>query len=290
MRVTAPTDKRLRRVQPKPARRRARARSRARRVAIATVAACVALFAAHRCVTVVRELEMFRIDRIVVRGNQRLSDNEVIALLGEIKGRSSLSTDLEELRRGVLNSQWIADAVLHRTLPSTIEVTIQERSPLGIGRIDGQLYLIDQQGVVIDQYTPGYADIDLPIIDGLSSVHGQAQANVHRAILARRLLEALQTKSLASRISEVDVTDARNAVVLVDGDATLIRLGNERFAERLQSYLELVGTLRESVPAIDYVDLRFDGRVYVGPAKRRPVSPTTVRPAPGRSGKLTQSG
>ena len=40
--------------------------------------------------------------------------------------------------------------------------------------------------------------------------------------------------------------------------------------ERLQSYLDLLPALRERIPDIDYVDLRFDERVYVRPQSARP--------------------
>ena len=50
----------------------------------------------------------------------------------------------------------------------------------------------------------------------------------------------------------------------------LIRIGEERFVERIQSYIDLKPTLRERVPSIDYVDLRFDERVYVRPLGQRP--------------------
>lgn len=93
---------------------------------------------------------------------------------------------------------------------------------------------------------------------------------------------------MAGQISQIDVSDSRNAVVLLEGDPTLIRLGNERFVERLQSYYELAPALREQVPAIDYVDMRFDARVYVRPAIRRP-APAADKPNPGR-GPRTQTG
>ena len=70
---------------------------------------------------------------------------------------------------------------------------------------------------------------------------------------------------LASRISQIDVTDVRDAVVILKNDTALIRIGDDQFAERLQSYLDLVSALRETVPQIDYVDLRFGERVYVRP-------------------------
>jgi cell division septal protein FtsQ len=79
-------------------------------------------------------------------------------------------------------------------------------------------------------------------------------------------------------------------VVLLDGDPTLIRLGNERFVERLQSYHELAPALRERVPAIDYVDLRFDERVYVRPARERQSQAGGAKRPPAKSGRPTQTG
>jgi cell division septal protein FtsQ len=71
---------------------------------------------------------------------------------------------------------------------------------------------------------------------------------------------------MAARVSQIDVSDARNAVVLLDGDPTSVRLGDEHFVERLESYVELAPALRERVPEIEYVDMRFGDRVYVRPA------------------------
>jgi cell division protein FtsQ len=270
MAVTAPADRRFRRAHVKPSRKRVALSSRRLRAAIAAVVVGLALYSAHRAVAVVSGLEVFRVSQIKVRGNHRLSNGEVLAMLESLRGRSVLSVDLGQWRRALLNSPWVADASLRRTLPATVEVVILERAPLGIGRINGSLYLVDDRGVVIDEYGPGYADLDLPIIDGLSgrsTAPGENASDVYRAQLARRLLDALRVRNMASQISQIDVRDSRNAVVLLEGDPTLIRLGNERFVERLQSYHDLAPALREQVPAIDYVDLRFDERVYVRPAK-----------------------
>jgi cell division protein FtsQ len=267
MAVAAPADKRFRRAHVKPSRRRSRLPSWKWR---AVAAACLlggAVYAGHRAIAVVVGLDVFHVERITVRGNHRLSNGEVLALVDGLRGRSILKIDLEEWRRALLNSPWVADASLRRTLPSSVEVAILERTPLGIGRINGVLYLVDDRGVPIDEYGPIYADLDLPIIDGFSSVGGDEYADLLRGALARRLIDALRAGNLAGQVSQIDVRDARNAIVLLDGDPTLIRLGHERFVERLQSYLELAPALRERVPSIDYVDLRFDERVYVRPAK-----------------------
>jgi hypothetical protein len=87
-----------------------------------------------------------------------------------------------------------------------------------------------------------------------------------RADLAARVIDAIAPRTdLAQRISQIDVTELHDAVVLLEGDSALLHLGETRFLERLQSYVDLAAALRERVPDIDYVDLRFDERVYVRP-------------------------
>ena len=67
----------------------------------------------------------------------------------------------------------------------------------------------------------------------------------------------------------IDVTDASDAVVLLNNDATLLHLGDEQFVERLDRYRDLAQAIRASVPEIDYVDLRYEKRLYVRPAGGR---------------------
>jgi len=276
MAITAPADKRFRRAHLKPARKRP-SWAKFHRAAVTIVVLSLGGYAAHRALTALAAMRMLEVQKIVVHGNHRLSNGEVLALLDGLRGESILTVNLDHWHARLMNSSWIADALLRRTLPSTVDITVHERSPLGIGRINGALYLVDEAGIVIDEYGPNYADLDLPIIDGLPSAPGDINPDASRALLARRLLEALRVRNMAARVSQIDVTDARNAVVLIDGDPTSVRLGDDHFVERLQSYFELAPALREQVSAIEYVDMRFEDRIYVRPASQ-------AAAAPGRSG------
>jgi cell division protein FtsQ len=246
----------------------------------------VIAFALYRGTSVVAQARMLRIDRIAVRGNVRLSSGEVLAVLNGLRGENIVWTDLRAWRRRLLASPWVRDASLRRSLPSTIEVAVVEREPIGIGRVNGTLYLVDERGSVIDEYGPQYADFDLPVIDGLAPPHGPAAiGDDPHAELAARLLVAIRAKpAVLQRVSQVDVRDVHNAAVLLTGDPALVYLGEDRFLPRLQSYLELASALRERVSSIDYVDLRFDDRIYVRPAsgasplrRVRPDDATTPR-------------
>ena len=266
--ISAPADKRFRRAHIKPARRRGKWRGLIRPGVTYGVLALIAVFGAYRGGGAVRHARLLQVDRIAVRGTERLSIGEVLAVLSGLRGENIVWTDLSAWRLRLLSSPWVRDAALRRLLPSTVEVVVSERQPVGIARIDGRLYLVDERAVVIDEYGPQYADFDLPIIDGLTSPAAPegARADAARAELAARLIASLGSRpEIARRVSQVDVSDLHNAAVILSGDPAVLYVGEDRFLPRLQSYLDLAEALRERVQQIDYVDLRFDGRIYVRP-------------------------
>jgi cell division septal protein FtsQ len=271
MPVPAPADKRFRRAQVAPARKQTW-RERWPKMARLTVALAIAIYGGSRVTTYVLASDAFRVSQITVSGNSRMSRGEVLALLEGLRGANMLTVELDAWQEKLLSSPWVEQAAIRRVFPGTVAVDISEREPLAIGRIGDSLYLLDQRGVVIDEYGPNYAELDLPIVDGVSAAGSTdgTTADEPRADLAGRLLAELQRHpDLSKRVSQIDVTDAHDAVLLLKDDTALVRVGDDHFAERLQSYLDLVPALRERVPEIDYVDLRFDERVYVRPHGRK---------------------
>ena len=288
--VAAPSDRRFRRAHLKPGRRR-RAWHTFLRPALqyGTIGLLLA-YGIYRASAAAASARVLRIDHIAIAGNQRLSTGEVLAVLNGMRGESILWTDLDVWRRRLLTSPWVRDAALRRSLPSTVEVVVSERQPIGLGRIRGEMFLVDSRGVVIDQYGPQYADLDLPIVDGLSAGAGadrqaewapETMTDEPRAELAARVIAALQTKpAVARRLSQVDVTDIHNASVILSGEPAVILLGEDQFLARVESFLELATAVHERVADIDYVDLRFDGRIYVRPA---------AKPAPDRTANVARA-
>jgi cell division septal protein FtsQ len=239
-------------------------------------------YGAYRGLARVAHAHVLEIDRVAVQGNDRLSTGEILAVLDGMRGQNLLRVNLDMWRDRLLSSPWVRDAEFRRSLPSTVEVVVSERQPVGIGRINGQLYLVDGRGVLIDDYGPQYAELDLPIIDGLPEPGDTGLTDAARLDLAARVIAAVRAKpDVARRVSQIDVSDVHNAAVILTGDSEVIHIGDQQFLRRLQSYVELAPTLRARVPGIDVVDLRFDGRVYVTPA-------TTTKTRAPAAGKTTQ--
>jgi cell division protein FtsQ len=250
--------------------------------ALLSVGALCAGYCAGGAVVHARALE---VNRFVVSGHLRLSAEDVRTLLEGMRGENILWVNLDDWRLKLQASPWVRDAAFRRRLPSSIEVTITEQEPIAIARLGGALYLIDERGNVMDQYGPRYANFDLPLVDGLAGrSRGATAADPSRAELATSLIVALQAdQEIARQLSQVNVSDAANASVLLADDPAVLYVGRERFLARVRSYVQLAPTLRARVPDIDSVDLRFDDRMYVRPGRSRrgtdSAAPVAVRTA-----------
>lgn len=271
MSVKAPSERNFRRARVRPAgkRKSGLARWLSWRAGAWALAAVVLAAAGVRGASLVVHARLFQVRRITVHGNVRLSSGEIQAIVGGLPGSSILTADLARYRRQLMASPWISDVALRRLLPSTIEIFVSERRPMGLCRLGSTLYLIDADGTIIDEYGPQYAEFDLPIIDGLVRLPGSGQPTIdeQRAELAGRVIDSLASrKDLAERVSQIDVSDSHDAVVLLEDDSTFLHLGEDHFLERLQSYEDLAPALRERIGTLDYADMRFGERVYVRPA------------------------
>lgn len=269
--VAIPADRRFHRAHVKPSRRRGVVRTALWPIAKYALTIAVLVVVAYRAFVALSAASALKIDRIVVRGNARMSAAQVQSVLGGLRGHNIVFTDLEEWRQQLLRAPWVRDAAFKRSLPSTIEISISEREPLGIGRVKERLFLVDERGSLIDEYGPQYHEFDLPIIDGLQPMDRLSEGPLidSRGELAARVMTALRAKPVvARRVSQIDVTDAHNAALIIDDDPAVIFVGEDRFLARLESYLGLAAALRERVADIDYVDLRFDERIFVRPSKK----------------------
>lgn len=107
----------------------------------------------------------FEVDKVEVRGVERMDEMPVYNIaLGQVD-RSMLSLDLPHVRSEMLKLGWVKDARISRRLPDTLVVDIVERDPVAVWQHGGRLHLIDVSGVVL-QSVSASAMPDLPLVVG----------------------------------------------------------------------------------------------------------------------------
>src|SRR5262249_43006178 len=108
-RVKAPAEKNFRRARVRPGARRSgslvrRLTWRAGRWALA---AMVVAYAGYRATVLVLHASGLQVRRIDVRGNVRLSSNDVQAIVDGLRGSNILTADLIGYRKRLLRSSWV---------------------------------------------------------------------------------------------------------------------------------------------------------------------------------------
>ena len=201
------------------------------------------------------------VNRVWVEGNERLSDGEILELL-ELGGTTNILTlDLESVRQRLLRSAWVRDVELKRVLPGTLTLEIVERTPVAIAVLD-ELYLLAEDGTVLDQLSPQYDVSNLVLVQGLREGRG---LSYERASLAGRLAEALTADGrLALLVSEIDVSEGTRSITLHLRKPAVTFLVEERtMVARLKELLPLVDSVLDRFPNLSVVDLRFRDRIYL---------------------------
>lgn len=107
----------------------------------------------------------FEVEKVEVRGVERMDELPVYNIaLGQVD-RSMLALDLPKVRGEMLKLGWVKDARISRRLPDTLVVDIVEREPVAIWQHQGRLALIDVSGAVLQAVSPS-AMPDLPLVVG----------------------------------------------------------------------------------------------------------------------------
>jgi cell division protein FtsQ len=107
----------------------------------------------------------FEVDKVEVRGVERMNEMQVYNVaLGQVD-RSMLALDLPKVRAELLQLGWVKDARISRRLPDTLVVDIVEREPVAVWQHHGVLHLIDVAGAVLEPVSPS-AMPDLPLVVG----------------------------------------------------------------------------------------------------------------------------
>ncbi|RIA47057.1 cell division protein FtsQ [Hephaestia caeni] len=196
----------------------------------------------------------FRVEQVEVTGLKRMDKMTVYAVALDQQSRAMPLVDLEDVRQKLLRYGWIEDAHVSRRLPDTLLIQIDERTPAAVWQDNGQLTLIDANGVLLEPVSPA-AMPPLPLLIGEGAA-GQAPAY-------QALIDA--APALRPRIRAATWIGNRRWNLLFDSGETLA-LPEEDAARALVKFAELDGADR----LLGKGFLRFDMRDPTKLVARKP--------------------
>lgn len=214
--------------------------------------------------------QFFEIKVVEITRTERISRDDVLAMLDLEPGRGLLLIDLVQVQRSLETHPWIRRAVVRRVFPDTLVVELDEREPVAVLRTGtgGREFLLDREGTLISEGVPR-ADEGLPVLTGVDYTDailgtGDTVARVRSGIALAGLLD----RSGGGRM-EVDLRRPGDMVAYYSG--LRLRFGEGDFGDKVDRYRQVSDRVidhwvdrAKAAPARQVeVDLRFQDKVIV---------------------------
>lgn len=193
----------------------------------------------------------FAINEIRVSGNHETSEIDIFDRVGLDGWTSLVGFDPEAARQRIASLPWVESVAVRKIYPSTLEVTVTERTPFAIWQQGSLLSLIEQNGAVIAPLA-GTRHRTLPLVVGPGAAEHAA------SVLAR----VAAYPDLAARVrGHVRVSERRWDLRLDNGvTIKLPELQEDKAIRELLALDHSHGLLSRD---IETVDLRFADRLVV---------------------------
>jgi cell division septal protein FtsQ len=185
-----------------------------------------------------------------------------------------LILDINTLKEKLTVHPWIRDIRVRKNFPSTLKISIEERHPAALLK-KNHMSLIDRDGVVL-QEVESLNTWNLPLfVDSRNFKENM----VEKLDLGWALLGNLG-QSEREKIAVIDLTEYENAKVKFKESPTWVIIGESHFKERIRLYRAQESLLNQYGP-LEYVDLRFEERIYIKPQKlfANDISPSMIKEA-----------
>ena len=206
---------------------------------------------------------LFRLNRIIVTGNIRLSKDYILHTIGLTTDRNLLLVNVERIKRKLMNMKEIELADVYIKYPHTLYISVVEKKPaylLNTGRFWG----LTENGEVLPM--EGYSGIiDLPIITPVEdcAVKPYTIINCKSAILALNFLNyiAKHASGMLDIISEVIAPYEDEIIIILRESGVKVLFGdNWDIWDKLSVVLDNIG---KDIQKVDEIDFRFSGQAVV---------------------------
>lgn len=197
---------------------------------------------------------VFEILSVDVVGSEGLSDETVLEIIDLPEGATLLRYPGQEIQTRLEQEPWIESASLSRDFPETLRVRITERTPVALVDAGGlSLWLVDANGVVIEQHTPD-ATLTVTVIrdvEGLDPIPG-------RKTLSEALLNALDvmeglSPELRARVRAISAPSIDKTSLITHEDIEIF-IGSADELDKKDRVARQI--LEEQVGEVVYINVR----------------------------------
>ncbi len=199
----------------------------------------------------------FRMDHIVVSGNERYSEQEVLAASGLSTGGNLYFLNKYDVKEAIFAQlPYVEEVKINRKLPDTLLIELRECKAVAGIAADESVWLISDQGKLLEQTDappegcPRVKGVEL-IDPTPSKPMNLGEEGAYRGGVALTLLRAAADRNMRDKIGEIDLSD--------DTALSFTYLG--RFAVRFPWTADVDYKLESLSTVVEYLEENETGRI-----------------------------
>lgn len=192
---------------------------------------------------------MTAIHAIEVIGNDYCTRDEVIAASGIQLGQSAMSIQTAQVRDRINQNRYLEFVSLQRNLlPGSIVITVKEHTPRAKYTWIGMLYILGDNGVILERSAQIDTAVFVPEILGMDVQSAQVGSLATYAVAGQgeaitSILDALDLQGVTDEIAVINVSTPDNLQLTTESGLQVILGDSDRLPEK-------IALLRDTLPYV----------------------------------------
>lgn len=173
---------------------------------------------------------IFNIKTISVEGNENLSDDKIISLSSLELYTNIFKFSKSKISQNIEENAYIENVSISRKLPSTVEITVKERTINYMLQFADSYVYINNQGYMLEISNEKK---DVPILIGfttdLSNIKAGNRINsedLSKMNMVIRIYENLKLNGLGDIITKIDISNEKNYTLILETEGKTVYLGD----------------------------------------------------------------
>ena len=201
----------------------------------------------------------FSLREIQVRGGEKVSGDEIIAIAGLRQGMSIWKADLVGIEKKISRHPWVRHVLVRRDFPRRIIIDVEERTPKAIVAVR-KLYYVDGDGVVFKEVAPG-ENVKFPLLTGLRAEEIMAG----NPALRRRIRDAIRLGEMMAQrshsLSEIHFGASDRLVVYTTAYPLALNMGWGEWDAKLERMERLLELWKGHEDRLSSLDMSFRNQI-----------------------------
>ena len=175
---------------------------------------------------------IFNIKKIEISGNERITEQEIISLLNIKENTNLFKERTNEINKKLSQNAYISNVSINRKIPSTLQITIQERKVAYLLEYGESYIYIDSQGYILEISKENIEDIvkitgyETPEEDRIAG-NRICNEDLDKLNTISQILKAAENNEILQFITAIDISNEDDFILFLDLEQKKVHLGNK---------------------------------------------------------------